>query len=155
MASSKPKQCHDSSGKLRDYIGPAVAMNPTEVPTFRAVIQQGLLLKEKKLLEEDLSKTSYTKKELASDLAPLVLAQWTKTNYRFIPPVVIKENTLVKKIEKLWQTAEDFAWGRKTKGEEAFLEKIDKLLDITLCQHPILLCQAGVNIMMTHHRMRL
>ena len=141
MASNKPKTRHDSASKLKEYIGPSLELNPSEVPTLRAVLQHGLLLRDKKLLDENVDKRCYSKGQMAKDLAPLVLSQWTKSNHMFTPPVTIKENTLVKKIEKLWQASEDFAWGRKSKGEEVFQEQLDKLLDITACRHPILMCQ--------------
>ena len=136
MISYQPKTRHDSASKLKEYIGPPVKLNPNEVPNVRSVLQQGLFLKDKKLLDDNVAKG-----QMARDLAPMVLSQWTKSNHLFIPPVIIKENTLIKKIEKLWQTAEDFAWGRKCKGEEIFQEKLDKLLDIIICSHPILMCQ--------------
>ena len=141
MASHKSKTRQDSASKLKEYLGPPQELNPNEVPTVRSALQQGLFLRDKKLLDENVAKGFYTKGQMARDLAPLVLSQWSKSNLLFIPPVIIKENTLIKKIEKLWQTAEDFAWGRKTKGEEIFQEKLDKLLDITICRHPILMCQ--------------
>ena len=89
MASHKPKTRHDSASKLKEYIGPPVKLNPNGVPTIRAVLQEGLFLKDKKLLEEN-----FAKGQMASDLAHMVLSQWTKSNHLFIPTVIIKENTL-------------------------------------------------------------
>ena len=114
MASHKSKTRQDSASKLKEYLGPPQELNPNEVPTVRSALQQGLYLRDKKLLDENVAKGFYTKGQMARDLAPMVLSQWTKSNHLFIPPVLIKENTLIKKMEKLWQTAEDFAWRRKS-----------------------------------------
>ena len=89
MASHKPKTRNDSASKLKEYIGPPVKLNPNEVPTIRAVLQQGLFLKDKKLLDENVANVQMTR-----DLAPMVLSQGTKSNQMFIPTVIIKKNTL-------------------------------------------------------------
>ena len=90
----KPKTRHSSGSKLKDYIGPAKEFNPSEVPTLRCVIQRGLLLKDEKLIVQDVAKTNYSRGDLAKDLAPLVLAQWEKSNAMFKPPVVISKKSL-------------------------------------------------------------
>ena len=102
---------------MKDYFGQAKELNPSEVPTVRAVIQLGLHIKDQKQLVENMATTNLTKGDLARSMAPIVLQQWEKANPLFKPPVIIKENTLVKRIERTWQRAEDLAWGRKSKKE--------------------------------------
>ena len=140
--SSKPKTRHSSGSKWKDFIGPAKEFNPSEVPTLRAVLQKGLLLKDEKHIIEGVAIGHYTKGQIARDLAPLVMAQWEKANPQFKTPVIIKENTLVKKIERLWQRAEDIIYGRKGKKDREILENyLDRLLDLTVCPHNIKFCQ--------------
>ena len=46
----------------------------------------------------------------------------------------------MKKMKILWQRAEDVAWGRKGKKEtDKFDQDLDKLIDLTICPHTILL----------------
>ena len=59
---SKPRTRHSSSCKLSDYIGGGKEFILSEVPTNRAMIQRGILLRE-----------NYSKDQIAKDLAPLVL----------------------------------------------------------------------------------
>ena len=74
---SKPKTRHQSSCKLTEFIGPGKEFALAAVPTNRAVIQKGLLLREDKLAKEGIDAKNYSVKEIYSDLAPLVEAQWT------------------------------------------------------------------------------
>ena len=80
-----------------------------------------------------------------SALAQVVLlsfTQWHKSNNKFVPPVIMKQYSLEKKIEILWQRAEDVAWGRKgEKEKEKFDQNLDKLIDLTICPHTIFLCE--------------
>ena len=142
--STRPKTRHASGSKLQDYVGAGKEFDPTEVPTLRAMIQQGIFLRDQKFLFEDVAKNapSYSKKQIAKDLAPMILAQWHKSNNKFVPPVIMKQYSLEKKIENLWQRAEDVAWGRKGKKEtDKFDQDLDKLIDLTICPHTILLCE--------------
>jgi hypothetical protein len=56
MASHKPKTRNDSASKLKEYIRSALELNPSEVPTFRAVLQKGLFLRDNNLLDENVAK---------------------------------------------------------------------------------------------------
>ena len=80
----------------------------SEVPTLRAIIQKGILIKERLMIEE---MTSKKKIELVKEVAPLVLAQWQKSNAKFVPPVTIREKSLRQKLEKLWRRVEEVAQG--------------------------------------------
>ena len=46
---------------------------------------------------------NYTNLDLAKDLAPLVIAQWSKANVKFTPPVVVTERSLWSRIQRLWE----------------------------------------------------
>ena len=52
--SVKPRTRISSGSKISDYVGAGQEFNKSEVPTNRAVIRMGLLLKERKLLEENI-----------------------------------------------------------------------------------------------------
>ena len=52
------------------------------------------------------------------------------------------EESLVKKIQRLWEKVEKVAWGKDKKGEKKRLEdQLDRLMDLTICPHNILLCE--------------
>ena len=44
---------HQSGSKLTELVGPGKDFIPSEVPTLRAVIQQGILIKEELLAKQD------------------------------------------------------------------------------------------------------
>ena len=73
--SSKPMTRHSSGSKWKDFIVPAKEFNPSQVPTLRAVLQKGLLLKDEKQIIEGVAIGHHTKGQIARDLAPLVMAQ--------------------------------------------------------------------------------
>ena len=145
MASrSKPKTRHQSgSDCLRDYVGRGKEFDKTELPTNRAVIQQGILLKEDMVMNKNIAKNKISVYEIAKKLAPLITGQWTKANALFCPPVIIAERSLITKVERLWNRAMEVALGRtKILDKMVMDEKLDQLLDLTTCQHPIMLCNA-------------
>ena len=141
-ATSKPIKTRGQVGtKLRDFVGVGKEFNPSEVPTLRAAIQRGLLIKERLLLEEDRAKTDIQTSEIVKELAVLIQLQWQKSNPKFCPPVTIQEYSLRKKLEKLWVKVEEVALGRGRESEKKRVKEIlDHVLDITTCPHPILLC---------------
>ena len=123
------------------FVGKGKDLDKKEVPSLRAVIQQGILLKETLVLEDGLTKLEISARDLAKELAPLIVAQWSKSNIKFTPPVIISEDSLVRKVERMWTKVQDVARGRTTKKEKERVESLlDKLLDITTCNHTILFC---------------
>ena len=148
MSKIKPKTRHQHvarlsqyGNKLTDFIGPGKEFDVSEVPTMRSAIQKGILIKEKLMIEDGVVKTQINPGMIARKVAPLVIAQWTRANVKFVPPVTFKEHSLVRKIEKFWIRVENVAWGRSNKKEtENVTALLDKLLDITTCSHLIQLC---------------
>ena len=100
------------SQQMKNLVGKGKELDKTEVPSWRAVIQQGILLKETLILEDGLTKLEISARDLAKELAPLVAAQWNKSNIKFTPPVTISEDSLVRKIERMWTKVQDVARGR-------------------------------------------
>ena len=95
------------------------------------MIQRGILLREKLLIEDEKSRTEISVNQLSKELVPLVLAQWHRSNAKFSPPVVIQSKSLANKIERLWKRVENVAWGRSNKSEtEKVIELLDRLLDV-------------------------
>ena len=138
--SSTKKLRQNTVDKFSDFVGKSKEFDKTEVPTNRAVIQRGLLIKEKHFLELDKAKLEIHKQKIAQELSALVLAQWQKSNAKFHPPVTIKENSLCKRIEKLWDRVMKVAWGHAKKKEvETVKNLLDKVLVITTCNHTIML----------------
>ena len=136
------KTRRQSGSKLADFIGPGKEFLPSEVPTLRAVIQQGILIKERALIEQGASKREIHLSEVVYQVVPLIVQQWQKSNARFQPPVIIKEKSIINKVMRLWSRVEEVVWGRAKKAEREKVELLlDKLLDITSCSHTILLCE--------------
>ena len=140
---SKVKTRHQSGNqKLREYVGNGKELDISEVPTLRAVIQKGLLIKENLLMESDnLRRHDISLSEVANKVAPVIIGQWLKSNAKFVPPVVLEEHSIVNKVKRLWQRVENVAMGRGGKAEKVKVDALlDKLLDITICPHTIMLC---------------
>ena len=98
--------------KFRDFVGPGKEFLPSEVPTLRAVLQRGILIKERIVLEEGRAKTDVPTSEIVQELAVLIQQQWQILNAKFCPPVVIQEYSLRKKLLKLWVKVEQVALGK-------------------------------------------
>ena len=136
------KTRRQSGSRLADFIGPGKEFVPSEVPTLRAVIQQGILIKEKAMIEQGAAKVEIHTSEIVSEVVPLIVKQWQKSNAKFQPPVTIKEKSITNKVVRLWSRVEEVVWGRAKKAEKEKVEQLlDKLLDITSCSHTILLCE--------------
>jgi hypothetical protein len=132
---------HQSGSRLAEYVGPGKELIPSEVPTLRAVICQGILIKEKLFLEQGTAKTDIHLKDIVAQLVPLIADQWRKSNAKFRPPVIIQERSIGAKVERLWGRVEEVVRGRAKKAEKEKVEQLlDRLLDITTCSHTILLC---------------
>ena len=136
-----PKTRRQSFSRIVDIVGRGKEFLKSEVPTIRAVIQRGILLREKLLIEDEKARTELSFNQLSKELVPLVLAQWERSNAKFSPPVVIQSKSLANKIERLWNRVENVAWGRSNKSEnEKLMEVLDRLLDVTVCSCVIRLC---------------
>ena len=85
--------------KLRDLVGPGKEFLPSDVPTLRGVMQRGLLIKERLMLEEGRGKKQVQVSEIVEELVPLIEVQWQNSNPRFCPPVTIQGYSLRKKLE--------------------------------------------------------
>ena len=139
MAGVKTRRHSDS--KLSELVGPGKEFIPSEVPTLRAIIQRGILIRDRLLLEQGSAKTDVHIKDIVVELVPLIVAQWQISNAKFAPPVTIKEDSIRAKVERLWGKVEEVKRGRAKKTEREKVELLlDKLLDITTCPHSIQLC---------------
>ena len=133
----KPKTRRNSGTVISEYIGIPKELNQSELPTNRTVLLKALLLKE----ENQLNARNYTNQQLSTDLAPLVIALWTKSNALFEPPVIIKQDALIKRIVTLLDKMKNVVHGRVKQAEkDKFNLKLDKLMDLTTCPHTIYLC---------------
>ena len=111
------------------------------MPTVRAVIQRGILIREQLIIESDNSGKNIKVGYIARKLAPLLLARWQKANAKFYPPVIIQEKSLVTKVERTWKKVEEVALGRVKQAEKQKVENmLDTLFEITTCNHTIRLC---------------
>ena len=131
------KTRHQSGTKLGELVGPGKEFVLSEVPTLRAIIQKGILIKERLMIEEMTSKKNILVGELVKEVAPLVLAQWQKSNAKFVPPVTITEKSPRQKLDEV---AQGKGKGGQKEEKEKVVDLLDKLLDVTTCPHTILLC---------------
>ena len=132
----------NKNSKLKELYGPSKSFMTTEVPTARAVLQCGFLLMDEVSLNQNSCKRADIKLQVIKELATLITNQWHKSNCKFIPPVIITEASLIQKVRRLWDKAENICWGRvKSDIKVNFLNEIDSLFDVTVCPHSIFLCK--------------
>ena len=87
MAGVKTRRHSDS--KLSQLVGPSKEFIPSEVPTLQTIIQRGILIRDRMLLEQGSAKKMSTSKILFLNWYSLIVA-----NLKFQicpPPVTIKE----------------------------------------------------------------
>ena len=89
------------SQQMKNLVGKGKEFDKIEVPSWRAVIQQRILLKETLILEDGLTKLEKSAGDLTKELAPFIVAEWNKSNINFTPPVTISENSLVRKTKRM------------------------------------------------------
>ena len=83
------------STKLTGVIGSATEFIPSEVPTLRSLISQGLLLQEEKIRQEK-GRNSCMLSQISEDLADLLQTQWTKSKARFVYPATIERRSIIR-----------------------------------------------------------
>ena len=112
----------------------------SELPSLRAAIQKGILIRER-LLQQGTAQTYIHVNDIVKELVPLIQAQWLKSNAKFCYPVTIQDYSLHKKVARLWKKVDDVARKKVGKKEkDKFMTLLDQLLDITTCNHEILPC---------------
>ena len=145
MAGASPagprKTRHTSGSKISEYIGVGQDFLPSEVPTLRGALRKVLLLQEQHILDEDGDRRNLPVSILMLQVAESVLAQWSKSNIKFSPPVIVTRNALAQKLQTAWDSSSLISRGRAKKTDKLWLEaKLDKLLDLTVCQCEVSLC---------------
>ena len=128
------KTWHQSCTKLGTLVGPGKEFVMSEVATLMAVIQKGILIKERMMIEA----------ETSSATGPGPVAEGKCQVGPSMDPVTITEKSLRQKIVKLWRRVEEVAQGKGKGGKKGEKEKVvdlqDKLLEVTTCPHTILSC---------------
>ena len=141
------KTRHTSGTKLEQYLGKGTALLPDELPTLRSVLRQGMLFKKERVLQEGkaVANRSYTYSvsEMISDMVKSIRVQWSRANVDFKEPVILSDDAIKKKLKLAWETAQNISVKKISKAAQIklFEDKLDKLLDITRCRCPILLCK--------------
>ena len=132
---------HQSGSKLEELIGCGKKFLASEVPTLRAALQFGLYLQKDYMLREGGDKRNYPITLIMKEVAECVIQQWLKSNSGFVPPVVQTTTSLAQKLERAWMKYSSIARGReKALIKCEWMGKLDRLLDITVCQCTIWLC---------------
>ena len=77
IASVRTKKCSQSpsDSELSFFVGQGKEFLHSEVPTLRAVIQRGILIKEGLILEQGAAKNDIHVKQIVDQLVPLIFAQ--------------------------------------------------------------------------------
>ena len=137
------KTRHDSQSKLSDYLGPGKPLLGNELPTLRAILRQGLLFQEEKMLLKETEKKNYPVSELVKDMSKALSEKWIKANSSFSPPVVVGELGIQKRLQTAWETLQKIVWNQKIKEAQVkdFEAKLDKLVNITKCKCEIKTCE--------------
>lgn len=138
---SKPRTRHSSDCKMSAFVGAGKEFSLADVPTNRAVIRRGILLKEQNI-QDGIDARHYPAYAIARDLAPILESQWLKANAKFVYPVILSRQRIEEKIMALWKKVYDVALGRGKAADRAKVEEgLDKLMDIVYCKCTIIMCQ--------------
>ena len=136
------KTRHSSGSKISEYIGVGQDFLPSEVPTLRGALRKVLLLQEQHIMEDDGDRRNLPLTHLLAQVAESVLAQWIKSNSKLSPPVIITGTALSQRLKTAWDNISLIARGKAKKADKVrWEEKLDKLLDLTVCQCKISICQ--------------
>ena len=136
-ASSSRKTRGQIGSRMSDYIGTGRDFLLSDVPTLRCALRKALLLQ-----EQEGDKRNLPIPFLMTQVADSILAQWRKSNVKFAPPVVISREALSKRLQTAWTSISAIARGKAKKADkEQWEAKLDKLLDVTVCQCEITVCQ--------------
>ena len=93
MAGVKTRRLSDS--KLSQLVGPGKEFIPSEVPTLQTIIQRGILIRDRMLLEQGSAKTDVHIKDIVLELVFSDSGTiWQISNAKIAPPVTIKEGSI-------------------------------------------------------------
>ena len=140
-AAGPRKTRHASGSKVGEYIGVGQDFLPSEVPTLRGSLRKILLLQEKYIMEEDGDRRNLPMSILMLEVAESIVAQWSKSSNKFAPPVILTRNALASRLQTAWDNISLISRGKAKKADKIRWEaKLDKLLDLTVCQCEISIC---------------
>ena len=138
MSSVRYKTRHQVSCNLSNFIGCGRELIPSELPTLRDILRLGLLMRDSSC--ED--RRNYPIDELASDIYPILINQWSKANPAFVSPILNDKKRICVRIKDAWTLATTYSQGKgKLKSKLNFNEKLDRLFDILNCKCKILSCE--------------
>ena len=131
-----PSQTRKSvSSGLSSVFGTGRELLPSELPTLRAVLRKALLLREE---EANMSGKNISRIEMSKIMervADEVSEFWRNSNSNFQPPVIIGKKAIWKRLMTAWDKGSEVSRNRvKKEVADAFYARLDKLLDITVCQ---------------------
>ena len=92
MAGVKTRRRSDS--KLSQLVGPGKEFIPSEVPTLQTIIQRGILIRDRMLLEQGSAKTDFHIKDIVLELVFSDSGTiWQISNAKIAPPVFVTNAT--------------------------------------------------------------
>ena len=83
-------------------MGPGKEFLPSELPTLRDCLRYAVLLQEKHLIEEEGDKQNYPVTVMMDKVAGKVIEQCLHAENLFVPPVVISEKAIKKRLVAAW-----------------------------------------------------
>ena len=92
MAGVKTRRRSDS--KLSQLVGPGKEFIPSEVPTLQTIIQRGILIRDRMLLEQGSAKTDVHIKDIVLELVFSDSGTMANLKCQICPPVTIKEGSI-------------------------------------------------------------
>ena len=129
------------NSRMKEMIGEGKELLASQLATNRSILQKCILVKEKMIFEDNIHFSKVSLQEVANVVLFDLSQQWMTVSPLLRPPVIISEEGIVNKTKRLWEKAVNVCRDRTSKGtRQLFLRQLDKLFDITACQHKIVLC---------------
>ena len=133
--SKKPKTRNTSGSKIEDLLGKGQELLQSDVPTLRSALRLAIFLQKEFVVTDEGDRRNYPISLVMKDVAQAVIQQWLKSNAEFVPPVVVTQKSLTNRLERAWEKYSSISWGKeKSKVKEDWMNKLDLLLDITVCR---------------------
>ena len=137
----KRKTRNASGSKLSDYLGTGKEFMLTEVPTLRGALRKALLIQETLILGD---RRNLPVNDLMTEVATSVIKQWQISNNKLKPPVIVTNRALRLRLKTAWENVGRIARGKAEDSVKVKWDaKLDKLLDLTVCQCEIVLCTSS------------
>ena len=123
---------------FRNVVGPSKALPVSDLPTWRDILQQVLLLKEGSVIQE--------KTFIFEEVSKMVVDVWSRANVRLVMAETrIDDHSIKTRIQRAWENVpclREKSKKKKTRGSILLAEQMDKLFNILYCDCSFLTCDS-------------